>query len=120
MKKIIVTNNKKVESKFSDKAEVKMLENATRLKILQEGKGIAEKGGKLLQDPAFGLNTHYKSLVFYMEDEKSVPDEKSIYMLDKCISAADKGSAPAISGKEPLLAGIFQSKDLDSVRKVLG
>jgi len=120
MKKIIITNNKKVEGKFAGKAEVRMMESASMLGILKEGREIAEKGGRLLQDPQSGVKTHYKSLVFYMEDGNAMPDEKSLMMLDRSIKAADKSASLPFSGKEPLLAGIFQNKDLDTVRKVLG
>jgi len=117
MKKVIITNNKKVEYHYTGRAEVIMLDNASSLKVLEEGTKIASKGGRLLLDPT-RRKGYFKSLIFYMEEENNTPDEKSVFMLNKSISElTSSGNIPV--SKEPILAGILQNRDLDLVRSVL-
>ncbi len=118
MKKVIVTNNKKVESKYAGKAEVKMMENASRLNVLKEGRKIASDGGRLLVDPTRTVGAHYNSLVFLMDDGNRIEDEKSLSMLNKCIDIDDKAGNIAGCGKEPMLAWILQNKDLEAINGV--
>jgi len=113
MKKMIVTNNKKVESTFQAKEDVMMLNNASAAAVLKEGLKVAEKGGKLLLDPNRRKN-FYKSLVFLM-DEQSGPDEKSLALIKKCMDDKEISS----DSKEPILAGIHQNRDLDLIRSIL-
>jgi len=116
MRRVIITNNKKVEYNYAGKAEVIMLDNASNLKVLEEGIKIALKGGRLLLDPT-RRKGYYKSLIFYIE-EKNAPDEKSVSMLNKSISElTTPGNIPV--NKEPILAGILQNRDLQLVRSVL-
>lgn len=116
MKRIIVTNNKKVQNNFSDKAEVIMLENASCLQVLNEGLKIAEKGGRLLLDPTRRKGC-YRSLVFFLDGEGGEPDEKSLALVKKCI--ADAGDAEKAVNKESLLTGILQNRDLDVVKSIV-
>jgi hypothetical protein len=116
MKRIVVTNNKRVETQYSGKAEVVYLEKASELDVLEEGKRIASEGGRLLLDPA-RFKGYYRSLVFFKEAHKNGPDEKSVSVLNECIEEAKKKNGD--SNKEPILAGILQKKDLDLVKKIL-
>ena len=112
MKKIILTNNRKVEEAYKGKAEVRLLEKATTHEVLSEGVKMASKGAKLLLDPSRRKN-YYKSLVFLMENE-SAPHETSLTNLDRAIKALN-GNGNA----EPILAGIHQNRDLDLVKSIL-
>jgi hypothetical protein len=116
MKKVIITNNKKVEYSYAGKAEVIMLDKASSLNVLQEGIKIALKGGRLLLDPT-RRKGYYKSLIFYMEEGKNTPDEKSISILNKSINELTSQGNITVN-KEPILAGILQNRDLDLVRSV--
>lgn len=113
MKKIIVTNNKKVESSYKSKEDVKMLDGASTVEVLREGLKIASEGGKLLLDPSRRKN-YFKSLVFHMDGHNG-PDEKSLEMIQKCLN--DNSISAVV--KEPVLAGIHQNRDLDLIRSVL-
>ena len=112
MKKIILTNNRKVEEAFKGKEEVRLMEKASAHDILKEGVKVASKGGKLLLDPSRRKN-YYKSLVFLMEAE-STPHETSLTNLDKAIRSLNGNG-----GTEPILAGIHQNRDLDLVKSIL-
>ncbi len=117
MKKVIITNNKKVEFSYAGKAEVIMLDKASNLSVLEEGIKVASKGGKLLLDPT-RRKGYYKSLIFYVEEENNTPDEKSVSILSKGIDElTSEGNASA--NKEPILAGILQNRDLDLVKSIL-
>jgi len=117
MKRVIVTNNKKVQQTFSDKAEVIMLENASCLEVLSEGAKIAEKGGRLLMDPTRRKGS-YRSLVFFLENEGGEPDEKSLSLINKCIADAGDTEKKA-SNNGSLLTGILQNRDLDVVKSII-
>lgn len=117
MKRIIVTNNKKVQHYCADKVEVVMLEKASGLDVLQEGMKIASEGGRLLLDPT-RKKGFYKSLIFYREDDSRVPDEKSTAVLKQCVEQTKQGDSEA-EGKEPILAGIHQNRDLNLVKSIV-
>jgi len=116
MKRIVVTNNKKVSAQYSDKVEVVYLENASGMDVLQEGKRIASEGASLLINPV-KYKGYYRSLAFF-KNGKSEPEGNTISMLDQSIEATRKQNGAA--SKEPILSGIFQNKDLDVIKKVLG
>ncbi len=116
MKRIIVTNNKRVKAQYSDKTEVVFLENASGMDVLREGKRVASEGGRLLLDPV-RYKGYYRTLAFY-KDGKGTPEEKTISLLDRSIEEMKKQNGA--SSKEPILSGIFQKKDLDVVKKILG
>ncbi len=116
MKRIVVTNNKKVNAQYSDKVEVVYLENASGMDVLVEGKRIASEGGSLLVNPV-KYKGYYRSLAFY-KNGKSEPEEKAISMLNQSIEDTKKQNGSA--SKEPILSGILQNKDLDVIKKVLG
>lgn len=116
MKRVIVTNNKKVEYHYAGKVEVIMLKNATVCDVLQEGKKLALKGGRLMLDPS-RRKGYYKSLVLLMDENAQDPDEKSLSILKGCINVA--GQQGNSGDKEPLLAGILQNRDLDLVKSVM-
>jgi len=113
MKKIIVTNNRKVASTYKSKEDVKLLDGACTVEVLREGLKIASEGGKLLLDPSRRKN-YFKSLVFHI-DGQSGPDKKSLEMIEKCL----KDNSIAAVVKEPVLAGIHQNRDLDLIKSVL-
>jgi len=117
MKRIVITNNKKVESTVADKAEVVMLDKASNLDVLQEGLKAATKGARLLLDPT-RRKGYYKSLVFFLDEKEKTPDEKSISILKRCMTELTAQGNSA-GNKEPILAGILQSRDLDLVKSVL-
>ena len=116
MKKIVVTNNKKVDEMFSGKVDVIFLENSTGLSVLEEAKGVASEGGRLLFDPT-RYKGYYRSLPFFKENGGNEPEGKSISLIEKCIEEATKQGSG--TEKEPILAGIYQKKDLDVVKKIL-
>jgi hypothetical protein len=116
MKRIIVTNNKKVEKNFTGKADVILLKDASSLQVLQEGEKIALKGGKLLMDPT-RKKGYFKSLVFYMEDGANMPDEKSALLLKKSIEEAGNAEKSVVN-KESILTGILQNRDLNLVKSI--
>lgn len=113
MKKIIVTNNKKVESSYHSKEDVQMLDGAPTVEVLRAGLKIASEGGKLLLDPSRKKN-YFKSLIFHMDGQKG-PDKKSLEMLEKCLR--DNSMTAVV--KEPVLSGIHQNRDLDLVKSIL-
>ncbi len=116
MKRVIVTNNKKVEYHYAGKAEVIMLKNATVREVLQEGEKLVLKGGRLMLDPS-RRKGYYKSLVLLMDENENNPHEKSLLIVRGCINeASQQGNS---SDKEPLLAGILQNRDLELVKSVL-
>lgn len=112
MKKIILTNNRKVEEAYKGKTEVRLMEKATAHDVLAEGLKMASSGGKLLLDPSRRKN-FYKSLIFLMENE-STPHATSLANLDKAIKSLNGNG-----GSEPILAGIHQNRDLDLVKSIL-
>jgi hypothetical protein len=116
MKRVIVTNNKKVEFHFAGKAEVIMLQNASVRDVLQEGEKLVMKGGRLMLDPS-RRRGYYKSLVLLVDETDKNPDEKSLSILQGCLKDANQGNSG--DGKEPLLAGILQNRDLELVKSVL-
>jgi hypothetical protein len=83
MKRIVVTNNKRVKAQYAGKAEV----------------------------------IYLGSLVFFKEAYQNAPEDKSVSVLDACIEETKKLNGDA--NKEPILAGIFQKKDLEIVKKIL-
>lgn len=117
MKRVIVTNNKKVESFYTGKEEVVMLDNATVLEVLKEGEKLALKGGRLMLDPT-RRKGYYKSLVLLMDQENNVPDEKSLSLIKDCINETGRRETGS-DNKEPLLAGILQNRDLNVVKSIL-
>lgn len=115
MKRIVLTNNKKVHSQFADKADVKFMENASAHEIYEESRKVVENGGKLLMDPTAGsVKSYYKSLVL-LEGDGSAPDQRSLELLGKCLQMTE-GTA---KGKEPLLSGIMQNKEVDTLKRIL-
>ncbi len=117
MKRIIVTNNRKVEGYCTGKAEVILLEKASGLDVLQEGVKIASEGGRLLLDPT-RRKGFYRSLVFYREGQSHEPDEKSTVILNRCIEDMNREGNGA-AGREPILAGILQNRDLNVVKSIV-
>jgi hypothetical protein len=117
MKRVIVTNNKKVEYHYAGKEEVIMLKNATAQEVLQEGEKLVLNGGRLMLDPT-RRKGYYKSLVLLVDENEKNPDEKSLAILQGCISEAERQRNSG-DGKEPLLAGILQNRDLELVKSVL-
>jgi len=115
MKRVIVTNNQKVEDQYAGKAEVVMLKNASALEVLQEGEKLAMKGGKLMLDPS-RRKGYYKSLILLMDENETNPDEKSLEIIKSCIN---ESGSQGNNGKEPLLSGILQRRDLNLVKSVL-
>jgi len=113
MKKVIVTNNRKVESTYKTKEDVTLLDGASTVEVLREGLKIASEGGKLLLDPSRRKN-YFKSLVFHIDGQKG-PDKRSLGMIEKCL----KDNSIAAVVKEPVLAGIHQNRDLDLIKSVL-
>lgn len=115
MKRIVLTNNKKVKNQFAQKADVKFIEDASAAEIYEEGRKIVENGGKLLMDPTQGsIKSYFKSLAF-IKGESDTPDQRSIELLSKCIDATKDEKR----GKEPLLSGIMQNKEVDILKKIL-
>lgn len=117
--RIIVTNNKKVESNYNRKAEVTLLKSSSNLEVMQEARKIAEAGGRLLLDPTRGKG-YFRSLPFFIDESNSTSDKKSLQLIDLCIDQLTKSANHSDSGKEPLLSGIMQNKDLNTLSKVLG
>jgi len=117
--RVIVTNNKKVENKYFEKADVKMLKNSSNLAVIKEARKIAETGGRLLVDPT-RKKGYYLSLPFLVDDSNKTADKKSIQLIDQCIDQLTKSGNHTDSTKEPLLSGIMQNKDLDLIHKILG
>jgi len=116
MKRIIVTNNRKVERYCADKAEVILLEKASGLDVLREGMKVASEGGRLLLDPT-RRKGFYKSLIFYRDGEGRGPDEKSTAALKQCVEQTKQSEHD--EGKEPILAGILQNRDLNIVKSIV-
>ena len=116
MKRVIVTNNKKVENFYEGKTKVVMLNDASALEVLKEGEKVAEEGGKLMIDPT-RRKGYYKSLIFLVEEESAAPHEKSLQLIKGCIEETSKSAGEA--GKEPLLAGIHQNGDLNLVKSIM-
>jgi len=117
--RVIVTNNKKVENKYFEKADVRMLKNSSNLAVVKEARKIAETGGRLLIDPT-RKKGYFLSLPFLVDDTNKTSDKKSLQLIDLCIDQLTKSVGQSDSSKEPLLAGIMQNKDLDTLYKILG
>ena len=115
MDRVIVTNNSKVKDRFEGKAEIIYMDGSSALDILKESKEIAQKGGRLLFDPSRSKG-FYRSLAFFKAENAS-PDDKTIAMLEKSLDSLNGDKGP---GKESILSAIYQNKDLDVVKKVLG
>ncbi len=117
--RVIVTNNKKVENKYSEKADVRMLWDSSKLAVIKEARKIAENGGRLLIDPT-RKKGYYLSLPFLVDDSNKTADKKSLQLIDLCIDQLAKSENNSVSSKEPLLSGILQNKDFDTLHKILG
>lgn len=116
MKRIVITNNKKVVEKLNDKAQIEYKE-ISALEVLKEGKYTAQQGGRLLIDPTrVAAKSYYRSLPFVMGEDE--PHQQSIELIDQCIAAI--GDDKRAFAKEPFLAGIAQNKDADIINKVIG
>lgn len=117
MKRIVLTNNKKVQEKFNDKAEMRFMEDASCHDIYIEARKVVENGGKLLMDPTAGnIKSYYKSLVFIEDGSDSgVSNQRSLELIDKCLNktSGDK------KAKEPVLSGIMQKKEIDTLIRIL-
>ncbi len=116
MKRVIVTNNKKVEDFYARKNEVIMLDSASALDVLKEGEKVALEGGRLMLDPT-RRKGYYKSLIFLVDEQSDAPHEKSLELIQGCIAEAAKIDSD--TAKEPILAGILQNRDLNLVKSVL-
>jgi hypothetical protein len=117
--RLIVTNNKKVEGKYTGRAEVRYLKDMSAVSVLHEARKVAAEGGKLMVDPT-KLKGYYRSLPFFVDKEAKEPDEKSLTMIDFCIEQAKRNGNTEDNSQEPLLSGILQNKDLGLVSKILG
>jgi len=117
--RVIVTNNQKVGIKYAANADVRMIHHSGSLAVMQEGRKIAEAGGRLLIDPT-RRKSYYLSLPFFVDETKVSADEKTLQLIDACIGQLAKEGKQNGSGKEPVLSGIQQNKDLDTIHKILG
>lgn len=115
MDRVIVTNNERVKELYGNKAEVIFMEGSSALDIVKESKAVAKSGGRLLFDPTRSKG-YYRSLAFYKADNGS-PDDKTLSMIDKTIDAL---AGENQSGGDSILSGIYQRKDLNVIKKLLG
>lgn len=119
MEKIIVTNNSKI-STLNGRAQVNYLDGKSILVVLEEGLKLAETGGKLLADPNKGnpAKAYYKSIPFFKNGDS--PDQQSIEMLKRAINTVKSAGLGEDLGKEPMLAGVQQKGDYETIQKLLG
>jgi len=116
MKRIVITNNKKVADSIGNNAEVEY-RKMTAIDVFEQARELAKKGGKLVVDPTrTSVKNYYRSLPFLIDGEEA--NQHSIDIIDEVLSKMKKN--PAVYGKEPVMAGIQQGKDLDLVLKVFG
>ncbi len=120
MEKMIITNNPQAES-YAGKIKVAYLENKSTLAVLKEGLKVAQEGGQLLVDPNKNnpAKAYYKSLPFY-KNGATGPDQRSMDLLKSALSQVEKTGMGEEAGKEPLLVGLQQKKDMEVLSKVLG
>lgn len=117
MRRVIITNNKKVQTNFSDKAEVKFVE-ATPTEVFRQAKEIANKGGKMLTDPTrLSVTNYYRSIPFVISDDNS-PQQFSLDNIETCLKKLEGKESKF--AKAPVMASMHQSKDLEIVKKVVG
>ncbi len=112
--RLIVTNNKKVASYFQGKEEIIKVDSD--FQVFEEGIKIIQKGGRLLHDPSKGFG-YYRSLLFVMDGD-NIPAEKSIEMLNKCISKIPNHQDRSVGNKESIFAGILQNRDLNLIKSI--
>ena len=116
MKRVIITNNKKVKEAFEGKAEVKYI-NSTAIDIFEEARELAKSGGKMLVDPTrMPVKNYYRSIPFLVDG--GAPSERSIDLIESCLGKLD-GKKEGFA-KEPVLAGLQQNKDMEPIKKVMG
>lgn len=120
MNKIVVTNNPKATF-YEDLADIVFLENKSVLAVLKEGLNVATKGGTILVDPTKVnlTKTHYKSIPFFKNGE-GTPNEKSVELIKTAIVTLEKAGLSETLDKEPLMAGIKQKGDMESLEKIIG
>lgn len=119
MKKIMITNNPKVQD-FELYMEVEYMENKTVFAILNEGKKLAEQGGQLLIDPSkvSPIKSYYKSLPFFFTNNNA-PDERSLALINAALAQLEKVGSTEEFRKEPLLSWLLQGKDYDIIDKIV-
>ena len=120
MNKIVITNNPKA-TLYEDLADIVFLENRSVLAVLKESLEVASKGGKILIDPTKVnlVKTHYKSIPFFKNGETD-PDERSVNLIKAAIAVLEKVDMKDTIEKEPLMAGIKQKGDMDTLEKIIG
>jgi len=116
MKRVIVTNNKKVKEAFEGKADVKYF-NATAIDIFEEARELAKSGGKMVVDPTrIPVKNYYRSIPFLVDG--GAPSERSVDLIESCLAKLE-GKKQGFE-KEPVLAGLQENKDMETIKKVIG
>ncbi|MEA4923108.1 MAG: hypothetical protein VB031_07025 [Eubacteriaceae bacterium] len=116
MRKCIITNNAKTRDEFADTVDVTYV-SGTPLEVLEHARQMAHDGGKMLIDPTrTPAKKYYRSIPFMVDG--SEPCERSIELIDSCLDRLE--SRRDSFAKKPLLAGMDQRQDTDTVRKVIG
>jgi hypothetical protein len=112
--RLIITNNKKVESYFKGKEEV--IRVNSDYEVFDEGMKTISKGGRLLHDPSKGFG-YYRSLVFTMAGD-SIPADSSVEVLKACFGKVANHQEKSGEIKEPIFSGILQNRDLNLIKSL--
>lgn len=122
MKKIIITNNKKVYEKYKDIFDVVFLDKASYTDVLYATRDKVHSGCKILTHPMAGSlkpnQTPFKSIM--LENSENKADFESITLIENSLEAAFKflkhKSTPAWNGK---ILNDFRTIDLSLIEGVV-
>lgn len=124
MKRIVVTNNRRVYDRYRDRMDVTLLTEASYLEVLKRSRDYVEQGGKLLMHPTRGAagpgRSPFKSLLIGMQEEGGLCD-KSLKMVKDAIDQAEKNyGAKADRVWKPMLPGMHERSDLSRIELIVG
>lgn len=116
MKRLIITNNPKVQEILPEKAQVDY-KQVSALKIIEEADALVKKGAKLLIDPLrTPLKSYYRSMPFLIDDTD--PSQANIDAVGETMNKMRRD--PEAYSKEPVMSSLQQKKDLNLIMKIFG
>lgn len=124
MKRIVITNNKKVLDRYMDRMDVMLLEEGSYLDVLHQADEIVRKGGKLLMHPLDGSKnpkqSPYKSILLGMEEEPEI-DSKSVGLIETSIRIVESNfGEKAKTGWKPRFQKLMENADLSTIERIVG
>ncbi|MDO4546340.1 MAG: hypothetical protein Q4C25_09300 [Bacillota bacterium] len=118
-RKVIVTNNPKVEEKFGERVELIYMEGARAYQVFLKVKEMLEEGARLTRPDIEDTHSYYRTVCLFYGDEHA-PTKRNLAEIDRALKATHN-----LSGyyKEPDFLPAFavaaQTADLKRVKLTL-